>query len=327
MISLVTGGTGYFGGHLVQVLLDAGDEVRVLHRRGSDVSRLPGTVVLCEGDITQPQSLEKAALGCDRIFHSAALVKNWARNPSLFDRINVEGTLHVCQTARRLGCRLIYTSSFFALGPTGPHPVRENHQRATLSYCTDYERTKSQALQRVRKEIEGGLEGIILYPGMIYGPGPLTQGNFIGGMARDMRQRRMPGLPGDGQQKITLAYIDDVAAGHLAAAEKGLPGRDYILGGPIATIEEVCAILGRLLVVKPPSFRIPIGVLKGLGWVSVQVARAAGISPQITPGVAETLRHHWAYDSSRAAGEIGYRMRPIEEGLSEVVRYIRAFAD
>lgn len=327
MISLVTGGTGYFGGQLVRTLLDAGDEVRVLHRRGSDVSRLSGTVVLCEGDITHPQSLEKAAIGCDRIFHSAALVKNWVRDPALFDRINVEGTIHVSQCARRLGCRLIYTSSFFALGPTGSHPVRENHQRATLSFCTDYERTKSQALHHVRKEMEAGLEGIILYPGMIYGPGPLTQGNFIGEMARDIKNRRMPGLPGDGRQTITLAYIDDVAAGHLAAADRGTPGMDYILGGPITTIGEICVTLARLLEVTPPSLRIPIGVLKGLGWVSEQVAKVAGIAPQITPGVAETLRHHWAYDSGRAIEELGYRFRPLEEGLSEVVRYLRAFAD
>ncbi len=322
MISLVTGGTGYLGSLLVKALLAQGDEVRVLHRASSDTKRLPSEVSLWEGDILIPSKLERAAQGCNRIFHTAALVKVWVPDRSLFDRINVEGTRNVCRVAQTLGCRLIYTSSFFALGPTGSQPVDETHQHPTPDYCTDYERTKTLAQRVVMEAIENGLDAVILYPGLIYGPGPMTEGNHVTGLARDLYRRRLPGIPGDGKQVWTFSYIEDVVRGHLAAAEKAPQGEGYILGGPMATVDETFAILGRLLGVKPPRMHVPIPVLKGLGWISEWVARLTGISPQISRGVAEVYRYHWAYDSFKAERELDYKYRPLEEGLAEVVKSV-----
>lgn len=322
MISLVTGGTGYFGSLLVKALLARGDEVRVLHRHTSDTKSLPGEVTLHEGDILKPETLERAAQGCDRIFHSAALVKMWVRDRSLFDRINVEGTANISCVAHKLGCRLIYTSSFFALGPTGREPVDETHQHPTPGFCTDYERTKTLAHRVVVEKIQQGLDAVILYPGLIYGPGPMTEGNYITGMARDMIRRRLPGIPGDGQQVWTFSYIEDVVSGHLAAADKGNSGSDYILGGPCATVNETFELLGRLLGVKPPRLHVPITMLKGFGWISEGVAHLTGVAPQVTRGVADVYRYNWAYDSSRAVRELGYQIRPLEEGLSEVARSV-----
>ncbi len=322
MISLVTGGTGYLGSLLVKALLARGDEVRVLHRPTSDTKRLPADVILREGDILIPTTLESAAEGCDRIFHTAAMVKVWAPDKSLFDRINVEGTRNVCQVARTFGCRLIYTSSFFALGPTGPQPVDESHQHPTLGFCTDYERTKTLAQRMVMKAIESGLDAVILYPCLIYGPGPMTEGNHITGLARDLYRKRLPGIPGDGKQMWTFSYIEDVVEGHLSAAEHAPRGGDYILGGPMASVDETFEILGRLLGVKPPRLHVPIPVLKGFGWISEWVARLTGISPQVSRGVAEVYRYNWAYECSKAVRDLGYRFRPLEEGLAEVAKFV-----
>ncbi len=323
MISLVTGGTGYLGSLLVKALLARGDEVRVLHRRFSNTKSLPIEVSLREGDILIPATLERAAEGCGRIFHTAALVKIWVPDNSLFDRINVEGTTNVARVARALGCRMIYTSSFFALGPTGPQPVDESHQHPMPDFCTEYERTKTIAHRVVMEGIQQGLDAVILYPGLIYGPGPMTEGNHITGMARDMYRHRLPGVPGNGQQKWTFSYIEDVVAGHIAAAEKGTTGGDYILGGPVATIEETFETLGRLLGVKPPRLHVPIPLLKGFGWISECVARLTGVTPQVSRGVAEAYRYHWAYDCYKAVRELGYTFRPLEAGLAEVARCVR----
>ena len=325
MLSLVTGGTGYLGGRLVETLLEGGDSVRVLHRRSSDVSRLSGAVTLVEGDVTNLESLRRAAEGVNRIFHTAALVRTWVRDPRDFDRINVEGTVNVCKTAQESGCRLVYTSTIFALGPTGPSPVDEDHARAGEDYCTDYERTKTQADRRVREFLNDGLNAVVLYPGLIYGPGPLTQGNYVSIMVRDFLRRRLPGIPGDGRQRWTYAFIVDVVRGHITAAEKGPAGGRYILGGPIASLDETFQLLARITGLSAPRPHLPIGILRVFGWTSEMVAALSGHPPLVTRGVAEMYRRHWAFDSSRAARELDYRLKPLEEGLVEVVSYLRGF--
>jgi farnesol dehydrogenase len=326
MISLVTGGTGYLGGKLVEGLLARGEEVRVLRRSTSDVSRLSGAVSLVGGDVTDTDSLLRAAEGCGRIYHAAALVKTWTKDPREFDRINVLGTENLCEVAQRQGCRLVYTSSFFALGPTGPDPVSEDHTRASETFCTEYERTKTLADRRIRERIADGLDAVVLYPGLIYGPGPLTQGNYVSLLVRDYLRSRVPGIPGSGQQKWTYSFIEDVVQGHLLAADRAPSGSRYILGGPIATVAEVFAILEAITGKKPPRLHIPIPVLKGVGWAGEVWAALTGKAPQLTRGVAETYRHHWAYDCSRAKTELGYSFKPLAEGLAEVVDYMRGFS-
>lgn len=326
MISLVTGGTGYLGGRLVTMLLERGDTVRVLHRPESDVSRLSGEVVLKEGDVTDPDSLRRAAEGCDRIFHAAALVKTWSRDRSEFDRVNVRGTENVFRVARELNVRLLYTSSFFALGPTGPAPVREDHARAMLPYCTDYERTKTEADRLARGFLEQGQDAVVLYPGLVYGPGPMTQGNYVSQMALDLLRGRLPGVPGSGDRIWTFAYIDDVVEAHLTAAERARPGGRYILGGPTVTVRETLRVLGELLEARVPRLKIPLPVLRSVGFLSEAFAPVTGTAPRLTRGVAEVYRHHWAYDSSLAERDLNYPIRPLRAGLGEVVRYIKGFS-
>lgn len=326
MISLVTGGTGYLGGRLIARLLERGDHVRVLHRPTSDVSRLSGEVELREGDVTDADSVARAGNGCDRIYHTAALVRTWARDPGEFDRANVQGTREVCAAARRIGCRLIYTSTFFAFGPTGPQPVNEDFSRRVQTFCTDYERTKTLANAVVLDEIQGGLNAVVLYPTVIYGPGPLTQGNHVSQMAFDLMRRKLPGIPGDGKQLWTFAYIDDVVEGHIVAAERAPSGGRYILGGPVASVGQVISTLSGLFQVPAPRMHVPIGLLKTIGFFGECSARLTGNPPQVTRGVAETYRHHWAYDSSRAVTELEYAYRPLEEGLAAVAGFLQGFA-
>jgi NAD+-dependent farnesol dehydrogenase len=325
MISLVTGGTGYLGSRLVETLLRQGDEVRVLHRPTSDVCRLSGAVSLVEGDVTQVDSLMLAAEGCDRIFHSAALVRTWSRDPREFHRTNVEGTSNVCRTAEATRCRLVYTSSVLALGPTGPDPVGEDRASPERHFCTEYERTKTQADGGVREFLGRGLDAVILYPGLVYGPGPLTQGNFVSILVRDFLRGRVPAIPGKGTQRWTFSFIDDVVHGHIAAAGNAPAGKRYILGGPVCSVDEAFGTLARITSGKAPSLHLPVSLMKCIGWAGEMLAGFTGRPPSLTRGVAETHRHHWAYDSTAAVKELGYRWRPLEEGLAEILKYLEGF--
>jgi len=327
MHHLVTGGTGYFGGKLVEGLLEKGETVRVLCRPSSDVSRLSGAVELVKGDVTDPVSLARAVEDCDRVFHTAALVKTWDKDPAAFDRTNVEGTRNVALAAQAAGIPLIYTSSFFALGPTGEYPVDENHSRPAPVFFTEYERTKTEADALIRKmNEEEQLGAIVLYPGVIYGPGPLTQGNHVSLLVRDFLRHKVPGVPGNGNQKWTYAHIEDVVRGHLLAAENAEPGSRYLLGGPIATLDETFKILAEATDQKPPRFHLPIGFLKAFGWIGEVSAGITGNAPEVTRGVAETYRHHWAYSSKKAETELGYTTKDLREGLAEVVDYLQSFS-
>jgi farnesol dehydrogenase len=163
---LVTGGTGYLGRAVVGALSSRGHDV-VLFARTARGSGLPGHPI--DGDVRDGEALHAAAAGCDAICHMTALVSIWRRRPRDFDDINVGGLRNVLAAAQTAGVRkVLYTSSFLALPPTGStEPLRAN----------DYQRTKVIADQVALSAERAGTPLIRLYPGVVYGPGELTEGN------------------------------------------------------------------------------------------------------------------------------------------------------
>src|SRR5258705_416722 len=118
---LVTGGTGYLGRAVVRALSGRGHDL-VVFGRSATRSGLPGTMI--DGDVRDAAALERAAVGCDAISHSAALVSIWRRRRQDFDDVNVDGLRHVLEAAHSLGIRrIVYTSSFLALTPAAPDSV------------------------------------------------------------------------------------------------------------------------------------------------------------------------------------------------------------
>lgn len=320
---LVTGGTGYLGGRLVRALCEAGQKVVVLVRPKADTSSLPASVELRQGDLIQPESLKSAMAGCTFVFHTAACVKTWSRDPTLFDQVNVAGTFNVLEAASQAGIqRIIYTSSFFALGPTGPDPVNEARPHPGPPFRTDYERTKYAAAQLVRS-YASKIPVVSLLPGMIYGPGAMTQGNFVSVLVRDFLRRKMPGVIGDGSQRWTFAYINDVVAGHLAALDRGQAGAQYILGGPVVSMRALLDLLTKITGVPAPTRRIPFSLAKAAGAVQEALAWGFGMPPQLTRQVVEVYKHHWAYSCAKAEAELGYTSRSLEAGLRTVVEWLR----
>ena len=320
---LITGVTGFLGGRLAHRFVDAGHEVRGLVRTGSTWSDRPQGVLAVSGDVTDPEALCHAAEPCDAIVHAAALVKMWVRDRSEFDRVNVQGLANVIAAARKTGARLIYTSSFIALGPTDGDTFNENSPRRSEEFYTDYERTKWLADQLARNTPAEGLDMVRLYPGVVYGPGALTQGNYIVQLLLQHAGGKLPGILGTGRLRQCFAFVDDVTSGYVAALEKARPGSSYILGGDNRTVLELFDCFEAASGIRPPKRKIPFGVAALIGKAQRWRAQLTGIEPELTDEVVGVYRHEWAYSSQAAIRDLDYKITGLENGVIRTTAWLR----
>jgi farnesol dehydrogenase len=307
---LVTGGTGYLGRAIVRALSAAGHTLVVFGRTASR-SGLPGHLV--DGDIRDAAAVDTAAEGCDAISHTAALVSIWRRRSQDFDDVNVGGLRNVVAAANRRGIgRILYTSSFLALPP--------RDRQATIS-ANDYQRTKVLADRAADEAQRDGAPIVRVYPGVIYGPGTFSEGNLVGRLIADHLKHRLPGLVGP-EYPWSYSFVDDVAAGHRAALERGDIGGRYVLGGENATLYRVFDIV-RATTGRARPMRIPFPIADALGTVEELRVRLFGGTPLVTRGAVEIFRHDWSLDSGEAHRALGYTITPLETGIRQTIESIR----
>jgi NAD+-dependent farnesol dehydrogenase len=319
---LLTGATGFLGKTVARRLAAAGHELRLLVRETSVLAGLPAEAEMVRGDVTEHDSMRRAALGCEAVVHMAALVKMWVRDRARFDAVNVGGLLNALAAAREAGARLVYTSSFIAVGPAGPEPADESH-RHPGRYRNDYERTKAVADGLAQQAIDAGQDVVRLYPGVVYGPGELTDGNLVVKMIADHLHGRLPGIVGAGDRLWSYAFVEDVAEGHLLALERGRAGERYFLAGENVTMDGLFARVAELTGVPAPRRHIPYGVAWTLGAAMWGWAELTGHEPQLTHQVVDVFREHWAYTPAKAEAELGYKSRPLKEGLQITIDWLR----
>jgi farnesol dehydrogenase len=311
---LVTGGTGYLGRAVVRALADRGHDL-VLFARSASACGLSGSAI--DGDVRDKAALVRAADRCDAICHMAALVSIWRRRRRDFDDVNVGGLANVLAAAAAAGVsRVVYTSSFLALPPAGGS--------RTLA-ANDYQRTKVAADRLADHALAEGAPVVRLYPGVVYGPGPPTEGNLVGRLVADHLRRRLPGLIGP-ERAWSFAYVDDVASGHVAAVERGQIGGRYMLGGVNATQQTLFEIVQQITGRRPPR-RIPFPVADALGTLEEWRVRLLGGTPLVTRGTVEIFRHDWTLDSSAAAAALGYTVSPLEPGVARTIASIEGSAE
>ena len=312
---LLTGATGYLGSQIARELAHRGAPFRVLVR---DPARAPAKCEVVAGDLLDAEALRKALVGVDRVIHTAALVKVWVRDRREFHRVNVDGLKALVGAAAEAGVRrVVYTSSFIALGPSADANAGEG-LRHCGGFSNEYEESKARALEWVRAEGFGNFV-VALLPGVIYGPGPRTEGNLVGGMIEQYLAGKFPGLLGSGDQRWSFSFNADVAAAHLAALERGSPGQEYVLGGDNRSLNEFFRLLGELSGVRRPVRHLPFAAGKIVGALELACAELFGRAPQLTPGVVEVFNHDWVYSSAKAARELGYRVSPLAEGLRKTL--------
>lgn len=323
---LLTGGTGFLGRRIAAELAPR-HELRLLVRPGSSRERFPAGVDFAAGDVTDRASLQKAMDGCDAVVHAAALVKILAPSEQ-FDRINVGGLANVLAAAEESGGveRVVHVSSFMALGPTEGGAGGELDESAGVedrTWINDYERTKALADRRARQAIAEGAPLVVVYPGVIYGPGEMTEGNIVVRHILDLVHGHLPALLGRPERRWNYVHVEDVARGVALALERAEPGTRYVLGGENVRQDRFYELVGQATGAKVPSLRMPDAVATASGALMKAWARLSGGTPKLTPDLVEVYRHDWAYRSARAEAELGYTWRPLEQGLTETVAWLR----
>lgn len=322
---LLTGATGYLGSQIAAELARRGVPFRVLVRDASRLSFDPAAP-RCEvvvGDVRDAAAVGEALRGANQVIHTAALVKMWVPDARDFRRVNVEALKNLLGAAAEAGIeRVIYTSSFIALGPSADPAAGEGLVNRG-PYMNEYEETKAEALAWLREEGFGRYPVIAMMPGVIYGPGPATEGNLVGGMIAQYLAGKFPGLLGDGNQRWSFAYNTDVVAAHLAALEKAKPGEEYVLAGDNRSLNELFRMISDLSGVRRPVRHLPFIAGKMVGALEVARARCFGHTPQLTPGVVEIFKHDWVYSSAKAVRDLSYRATPLEEGLRKTLSVSR----
>jgi dihydroflavonol-4-reductase len=322
MKALVTGATGFVGAAVARALLRDQWQVRVLARRGSDRRNLKGLdVEVSEGDLTDSNSLQRAAQGCDGLFHVAADYRLGARDPAQLYRTNVEGTRNVLNAAHRSGVkRIVYTSSVATIGiPADGTPGDERSANSLENMIGHYKRSKYLAEEVVREAAQGGLSVVIVSPSTPVGPGDVKP-TPTGQVVLDAAAGRMPAYVDTG---LNIVHVDDVAAGHLLAYERGRAGERYILGGQDMSLREILEVIARLEGRSPPRVRLPYGVVLPLAYLAEGFARLTARSGRITLEGVRMSRKKMFFSSAKAARELGYRWRPPVQAFEDAIRWFR----
>jgi dihydroflavonol-4-reductase len=316
---LVTGATGKIGHAVALRLAERGDDVVALVRSPAKAREaLPAGVELAGGDVTDPESVRRAMEGVDGVFNCMGLFEQWFADPGVFERVNAEGARTVIAAARDAGVkRAVHTSTFDVFHAEVGGTVSEAAV-ADYSKGTAYERSKQHAEELVLSESGRGIEVVIVNPSSVYGPGP-WQGAGLDRAFRDAIRRRLPGVPPGG---MTLVHANDVAAGQLAAFERGTPGERYILADGYATMRELLSVAvseaGRGWV--PPTMPVPLA--RGLAAAGEAVSRVIRRPPLLGAGQLTFLLWQARADSSRARAELGIDFTPWEQGIRDTARWM-----
>ena len=322
MKALVTGATGFVGAAVARALSIARWQVRVLVRAGSDRGNLQRLAVeVVEGDLADLGSLERALEGCSGLFHVAADYRLGARDPKPLYRTNVEGTRNILNAARTAGVgRIVYTSSVATIGiPSDGSPGDERTPVTLSNMIGHYKRSKYLAEEVVRDAARMGMSVVIVNPSTPVGPGDIKP-TPTGRLVLDAASGRMPAYVDTG---LNIVHVDDVAAGHLLAFERGRAGERYILGGEDMTLQTILAQIARLVGRTPPRVRLPYAAVLPVAYLAEAFARLSGRSGRVTLEGVRMSRKRMFFSSGKAVSELGYRWRPPLEAFEDAVRWFR----
>jgi dihydroflavonol-4-reductase len=322
--TLVTGATGFVGSAVVRALLGQGESVRVLIRAGADRRNIRGLdIAVVEGDLRDPGSLETAVRGCNALYHVAADYRLWVREPDEIYRTNVEGTVALMRAAHAAGVRrIVYTSSVATLGLNRDRsPAHEATPVGLGDMIGHYKRSKYLAEQEVRQLVERErIPIVIVNPSTPIGPRDVKP-TPTGRMILDAARGRMPAYVDTG---LNIAHVDDVAAGHLLAYERGEPGERYVLGGENLTLREILNVISELTGGTPPRWRLPHSVVMPVAHVAQLWARVGGGEPRATVDGVRMARKHMFFTSAKAERELGYSARPALAALRDAIAWFDA---
>jgi dihydroflavonol-4-reductase len=320
--TLVTGGTGFVGRAVVEELLAAGREVRVLVRQDNHPALQGLEVEPTPGDLRDPPSLNRALTGCTHVFHVAADYRLWVPNPPEMYASNVEGTRSLLAAAAAAGvARLVYTSTVGTLGNPGDGTPGTEETPVTLAEMTGhYKRSKFLAEQVTLEFARQGLPVVLVHPSTPVGPWD-SRPTPTGQMLVDFLKKRMPAYLETG---LNLIHVRDVARGHLLAEARGQVGEKYILGHQNLSLSQIFQMLAEISGLPAPKVRLPYTPILTLAYVNEFWARYISRRPPRLPLTAVKMAKKYMYfDNTKAVKYLGLTPTPVRQALEEAVAWFR----
>jgi nucleoside-diphosphate-sugar epimerase len=322
---LVTGATGFTGGHLAHHLATRGESVRALVRPASrarfDASPLPKSgVAAVDGDLLDPESLRRAVDEVEVVYHIAATYREAGQPDSAYRAINVEGTRNVLEAAAAAGVRrVVHCSTGGVHGHIANPPATED---APFNPGDVYQETKLAAELLAREfGTAHDLDVVVVRPIGIYGPGDRRFLTMFRGLARG----RFP-MIGDGTPFYHLTFIDDLIEGfRLCGTVPEAKGRTYILAGPrYTTLEQLVQMVAKELGVAPPRVHLPVWPFWTAGLVCEMVCVPLRIEPPIFRRRVDFYTKSRAFDTTRARTELGFAPKvDLAEGIRRTARWYK----
>jgi dihydroflavonol-4-reductase len=322
MTTLVTGAAGFLGSHVTRQLVARGETVRVLVRASSSNRAISDlSLEYVTGDLRDAVSLDRAMAGVKRVYHVAADYRLWAkRKQDIYDS-NVGGTKNLLAAAKRAGVeQLIYTSTVATIAVDRPELPNEFTDAKLEEMVGHYKRSKWMAEREALQAAKEGLPVIVAMPTTPVGPWdwkPTPTGKII----LDFLNGKMPGYVETG---LNFVGVEECAAGHLLAAEKGKVGERYLLGAENLTLKGLLDLLAQITGLRAPGMKIPHGVALGVAYLDTAFSRLVGKEPQIPVEGVKIARHRMFVDASRARRELGFQPGPVAAALERAVRWYRA---
>lgn len=315
MRACVTGATGFLGAHLTRRLCQRGDEVKVTYRERSRLGAVQKLdVKRAKADIRDFNSLRRAFKGSEVVFHTAGYVGS--RPTDLAWRINAEAPLLAVEAAAAAGCRrVVLTSSISAVGlPADGRPATERTSYPKnwlgLTYPDSKHRGERVALEAAERH---DVEVVVVNPGYVLGV-PLDRHSPREISARTVGNYLRGRLPAVIDAPMNFVDVEDVAAGHLLAADSGRAGERYILGGQNATWPTLIDRVAELSGVHHPVVVLPREVAR-----LARVRDALGVPGALAAEGYELMAQEWRFSSAKAKRELGYRIRPLDETLRATI--------
>jgi hopanoid-associated sugar epimerase len=321
-LTVVTGGAGFIGSHLVNELVGSRQQVRVIEKPGAAVDHLPGGVEVVFADIRDRGSLAGAFDGARWVFHLAANPNLWVRNRAEFDAVNHRGTINVLDAALASGARgVLHTSTESILTTAGASgPIDENVEiqlsDAVGPYCLSKLQAENYALALARQ----GRPVYVANPTMPVGPGDLNLSPPTR-LVLDFCRGNLPAI-----MACTLNLIDvrDVAHGLILVMRRGRPGRRYILGNQNLSLESLLEILSELTGMPVPARRVPYALALAYAWLSELWADwVSGAPPKATITGVRLGRRIMHFDSTHTDRELSLHKRPVGQSLADLIDWLR----
>lgn len=322
-LSLVTGGAGFIGSHLVRLLAERGEHLRVLDRPGAKTDHLPPGIELVSADIRDAAAMRDAVRGCRHVYHLAANPQLWTRRRGWFHQVNYLGTVNVLSAAVAAGAeRILHTSTESILTRTNQTaPIAEDQDVPSSDVIGPYCRSKFRAERYAFHLARGGAPVVIVNPTLPIGPGdwgcsPPTQ------MMLDFcRGKRSAYLDAE----LNLIDVRDVAIGMIRAVERGRTGVRYLLGAENWSIRSVFNHLAKLTSLPEPKWKVPYPVALTAAYISEWISDVVtGTIPAATVTGVKLTRRRMHFDASRSLKELGLEPRPVKDSIAEAVQWFKS---